>query len=195
MHLNPSILSEKDLYKLLSGTITPRPIAWVSTLNKDGLPNLAPFSYFAPISTDPPYVCFSIGPGEGNRSEIPKDTLTNIRETFEFVINVVPFSLAQAMEESSKTYQPKVDEFTEAGVTQLKSSIVKPPGVKESPIQFECKLENIIPIGNYHLVIGRVIHIYIQDIYYNDGKIDLNRLQPVGRLAGSYIHVKDSFTL
>ncbi|QIZ11100.1 flavin reductase family protein [Priestia megaterium] len=195
MHLNPTSLSESELYNIISGAVSPRPIAWISTVSKEGGFNLAPFSFFTVASSNPPMLCFSIGPGEGEREGTPKDTLTNIRDTHEFVFNFVPFNLVQSMEQSSKNYHPDVDEFTEVGVSQLGSSKVKPPGVKESPIQFECKLENIIPLGKDHLVIGKVVHITIENAYFQNGKLNLIKLQHVGRLAGNYIQVKDFFTL
>ena len=195
MHLNPSSLSESELYKILSGAVSPRPIAWISTMSKESSLNLAPFSFVTVASSEPPMICFSIGPGEGEREGTVKYTLTNICDTHEFVFNFVPFNLIQAMEQSSKDYLPDVDEFTEIGVNQLKSSIVKPPGVKESPIQFECKLDKIVPLGKYHLVIGRVVHIHLNKEYYQNGKLNLLKLQPVGRLAGNYIQVKELFNL
>ncbi|MDM5326250.1 flavin reductase family protein [Neobacillus sp. CF12] len=195
MHLNPSTLSESELYKLMSGAVSPRPIAWVSTVSKKGLFNLAPFSFFTVASSKPPMLCISIGSGEGDRNGIPKDTLTNIRDTYEFVVNFVPYNLIQEMEKSSKNYDPCIDEFIVAGVNKLKSTIVNPPGVKESPIQFECKLENIIPLGKDHLVIGKVVHICVQNESYQNGKLDLIKLQPVGRLAGNYTHIQNIFTL
>ena len=195
MHLNPSLLSVSELYKIISGAVSPRPIAWISTVSKEGICNLAPFSFFTVASSEPPMICFSIGPGEGEREGKPKDTLTNISDTHEFVFNFVPFNLIQAMEQSSKNYIPDVDEFNEIGVNQIKSTIVKPPGVKESPIQFECKLENIVPLGKYQLVIGKVVHIRLENEYYQNGKLNLIKLQPVGRLTGNYILVKDLYTL
>ncbi|WP_223588260.1 flavin reductase family protein [Neobacillus bataviensis] len=195
MHLNPSSLSESELYKILSGAVSPRPIAWISTMSQEGRFNLAPFSFFTVVSSEPPMICFSIGPGEGEREGTFKDTLTNIRDTHEFVFNFVPFNLIQEMEQSSKDYLPDVDEFNEIGVNQLNSTIVKPPGVKESPIQFECKLDKIVPLGKYHLVIGKVVHIHLKNEYYQNGKLNLIKLQPVGRLAGNYIQVKEIFNL
>ena len=98
MDLNPYSLSESELYKIISATVSPRPIAWISTVSKEGRYNLAPFSFFTVASSEPPMICFSIGPGESEREGTPKDTLTNIRDTREFVFNFVPLNLIKAME-------------------------------------------------------------------------------------------------
>ncbi|HET7629402.1 MAG TPA: flavin reductase family protein [Bacillales bacterium] len=195
MVIDPHELSDKDVYKLLIGSVVPRPIAWVSTVNAAGVCNLAPFSFFTVASRKPPMLCFSIGPGVNERQGTIKDTLINIRGMKEFVINVVSLPLADAMYETSRHLPPSVDEFQAANVTPVESVEVKVPRVKESLIQMECKLETIIPLGGDHLVIGRMVKYHIRDDLYKNGRIDLQALQPVGRLAGNYTSVDHLFEL
>lgn len=165
----------------------PRPIAWVSTVSREGVRNLAPFSFFTVASWDPPTLCFSIGPGAGGNRAGPKDTLVNIRETRQFVVNVVTYPLAEKMHRSSANVAPEVDEFEAVGVTPAEGRRVAAPRVLEAPIQMECELDRIVEVGANHLILGRLVCYHIQDDYYlGDGKVDIARLRPVGRLAGNY---------
>lgn len=196
MIVNPSDMLQKDIYKLLIGTIVPRPIAWVSTHNKEtGVLNLAPFSFFTAVSTKPAMIAISIGPGEGERINTVKDTMYNIQQTGEFVVNVAHLPLVREMHKSSDEFQPNVDEFKEVGVTPIPSVAIASPRVKESPISMECKLEKTIPLGHDTLIIGRVLYFHIKDDLYVSGKIDVKRLQPVGRLAGNFMVVNDFLDL
>ncbi|HEU5140123.1 MAG TPA: flavin reductase family protein [Bacillales bacterium] len=196
MIIDPNDLTPKQMYKLLIGSVVPRPVAWTSTVNRDGLYNIAPFSFFTVASRQPPMLCISIGPGDGEREGTIKDTLINIRSQKEFVINVVSLPLANQMQKTSEAFGADKDEFTEAGLTAEKSVIVKPPRIKEAAIQMECKLEQIIPLGSDHLVIGRLLKYHIRDdLYYENGKVDLEGLKPVGRLAGNYTVVEKLFKL
>ncbi|HEX6922514.1 MAG TPA: flavin reductase family protein [Bacillales bacterium] len=196
MIIDPNDLTPKQMYKLLIGSVVPRPVAWTSTVNKDGLYNIAPFSFFTVASRQPPMLCISIGPGDGEREGTIKDTLINIRSQKEFVINVVSLPLANKMQKTSEEFGAAKDEFREAGLTPEKSAIVKPPRIKEAAIQMECKMEQIIPLGSDHLVIGRLLKYHIRDdLYYDNGKVDLEGLQPVGRLAGNYTVVEKLFRL
>nr|WP_276531377.1 flavin reductase family protein [Fictibacillus nanhaiensis] len=189
-------MAEKDVYKLLIGSVVPRPIAWVSTISTEGVVNLAPFSFFNVASRNPPMLCISIGPGVGEREGTEKDTLVNIRNQKEFVINVVPSSLGNEMQKTSENLPSNFDEFKAAGLTTLDSTIVKPKRVKEAPIQMECQLEQIIQLGSDHLVIGRMIRYHINDDYYlGNYKVDLEKLQPLGRLAGNYSESREFFSL
>jgi flavin reductase (DIM6/NTAB) family NADH-FMN oxidoreductase RutF len=195
MIIDPSTLTTKDTYKLLIGSVVPRPIAWVSSINEEGTYNLAPFSFFTVASRQPPTLCISIGPGVGEREGTIKDTLMNIRTVKEFVINIVSFPLSNSMQKSSESFQPGVDEFREAGLTPVDSVLVRPPRVKESPINMECQLDQIIPVGQDHLVLGKMVRFHVRDELYSNGRIDLEALQPIGRLAGNYSLVENLFDL
>jgi len=196
IEFNPSQLHDNQMYKLLSGSVVPRPIAWVSTISEAGGLNLAPFSFFTVASRNPPMLCFSIGPGVGERTGTEKDTFVNIKAIGEFVVNVVPSSLGNQMQVTAENVEEAIDEFKRAGVTPVESRIVRAKRVKEAPIQMECCLEQMISLGSDWLIIGRVTHYHIQeDVYLGDYKVDLNRLSPLGRLAGNYSEVGDIFTL
>lgn len=196
MIVSPSDLAHKDLYSILLNAVAPRPIAWVSTISLSGQPNLAPFSFFNCVCVDPPLLAFAPGlrppkqpasRGEASRGE-PKDTLRNIRDTGEFVVNVVTYELAEAMNSTSGEYDPSVNEFELAKVTPLASSIVRPPRVAESPVSFECKLHQILDFSpaptSSSLVIGQIVSIYISDGHLKDGKLDRNSLDMIGRMGG-----------
>ncbi len=137
MIIDPAELDTTSVYKLLSGAVVPRPIAWVSTRSRDGILNLAPYSFFTVVSRQPPMLAISIGPRTGGE-DYAKDTLTNIRDTEEFVINMVSVELANAMHESSINYPPEVDEFVRAGVTPVACEVITAPRVAESRISMEC---------------------------------------------------------
>ena len=138
MHLDPATLPHQEAYKLLTGSVLPRPIAWVSTINKDGVTNLAPFSFFMGVCAKPLTIAFAPMQKPNNT---PKDTLINIRETKEFVVNMVSESLVKRMNQTSADYPFGISEFDQAGLTETKSIIVSPPRVLESPISLECKLQ------------------------------------------------------
>ncbi|MBN8201179.1 flavin reductase family protein [Bacillus sp. NTK034] len=196
MEFNPSDLGEKEVYKLLTGSVVPRPIAWVSTVSQEGGQNLAPFSFFTVASRNPPMLCISIGPGVGDREGTEKDTLVNIRATKEFVINVVPAPLGNQMQKSAENLPSNADEFEAAGLSAAESHLVAPKRVKEAPIHMECKLEQIIKLGSDHLIIGRMVYYHIDDEYYlGNYKVNLEKLQPLGRLAGNYSESSEFFKL
>jgi flavin reductase (DIM6/NTAB) family NADH-FMN oxidoreductase RutF len=181
------------------GCVVPRPIAWVSTQDRNGVYNLAPFSYFNAISAKPPAISISATYNE-SRPENRKDTLRNILELREFVVNVVNEPIAEAMNQSATDYPPEVDEFAQAGMTAAPSQTVTPPRVAESPINFECMLFTNVPIGegpgSATLVIGLITYIHIRDDLISNGRIDIAKLQPVGRLAGNgYTYVRDMFEM
>lgn len=192
----PEELSDKDMYKLLIGSVVPRPIAWISSKDKEGVLNLAPFSFFTVASRNPPTLLVSIGPGVNEREGTTKDTLENIRATEEYVINIVPESLGSKMHNSSKSVEPSVDEFELTGLTKEPSQVIGVPSVKESPIAFECRLSQIIPIGGDHLVLGEVKHVRMnKDVYAGNYKTDIDYWKPLGRLAGDYAGLTDSYPL
>jgi flavin reductase (DIM6/NTAB) family NADH-FMN oxidoreductase RutF len=195
----PDALPWRSMYKLMIGSILPRPIGWISTVNDDGQPNLAPFSFFNAVCANPPTVLFC--PGVRATDREPKDTLLNIKATSEFVVNIVTEALAEAMNRTATELPSDVNEFEFANLTIAPSQAVRPPRVAESPIHFECKMTHVIDIfdgpGGGSVVIGRVHHVHVDDSVLIDGdKIDLAKLQPIGRLAGtSYCHVKDIFDM
>ena len=196
--------SPESLYKLLIGSVLPRPIAWVSTLSKDGKENLAPFSFFTVASANPPVLCFAPAYKktviDRQVHGTPKDTLRNIAETEEFVVNIVSHNFAKQMNETSGDYPFGVSEFVAAGLTTAPSKLVRPPRVAESLINMECKLHKLIEFGNQPgsgtLVLGDILCIHLDDSVYKDGHVDLDVLQPIGRLGGSlYCTVKDRFEM
>jgi flavin reductase (DIM6/NTAB) family NADH-FMN oxidoreductase RutF len=196
MKFHPEQLTAKEMYKLLIGSVVPRPIAWVSTISTDGRLNLAPFSFFTVASRQPPMLCISIGPGVGEREGTEKDTLVNIRSQKEFVVNVVPSFLGNEMQKTAENFPSHVNEFDIAGLTAVDSEKVKPKRIKESPIHMECQLERIIPLGTDHLVIGKVVMYHIDDEYYlGNYKVNLEKLRPLGRLAGNYSELHTFFHL
>lgn len=197
MHIDPSDSPVKDVYKLLISTVTPRPIAWVSSMDGQGIVNLAPFSFFNVVSVNPPVLGFSpLLDGTGKS----KDTLNNIRSTGEFVVNVVSHHIADAMNQTSAAYEHHVDELQEAGLTAMPSSLVKPPSVQEAMVHFECRLHDVISFGNEplsgNLVLGKVCHIHVNDELKDGDRIDVGRLDTVGRMEGSYYSTtRDRFAI
>lgn len=196
--LDPNTLSNQERYKLLIGSIVPRPIAFVSTMSPQGVANLAPFSFFTACGSSPMRVCFV--PMTRSSDGQKKDTLKNIEATKEFVVHIVSEDMALAMNQTSAEYPPEVSEFEAAGLTPIPSLKVKPPRVKEAKIQMECTLHQLVElgtgIGEGTIVIGNVVALHFDDTVYQEGRIDLTALQPVARLAGSgYARTTDTFEL
>lgn len=188
MKFDPNDLTVKQAYKLLTGTVLPRPIGWISTVSTNGIRNLAPFSYFNAVGEDPPHVLFSSGWHKDGR----KDTAQNIFDTGEFAANLVHEGVVEKMNLTATILPPEVDEFEFAGVTAVSSEKITPPRVQESLVSFECKLvhhyqlENARHNGNI-IFIGRIVMMHIDDsILLDNHKIDIAAFAPVGRLAGSY---------
>jgi flavin reductase (DIM6/NTAB) family NADH-FMN oxidoreductase RutF len=192
MIVSPSDLSHSDFYSILLNSVAPRPIAWVSTISASGDLNLAPFSFFNAVCVDPPLLAFAPGlrrPKEPDTSYgEAKDTLRNIRETREFVVNIVTYELREAMNLTSGEYEASVNEFELAKVTPQPSKIVRPPRVAESPVNFECKLHQILDFStaptSSSLVIGEIVSIHINDAYLKEGRLDRNLLDLIGRMGG-----------
>ncbi len=201
MELNPQNLSTQQMYKLMTGTIVPRPIGWISTVDVDGVPNLAPYSYFNAVCADPPHLLFC--PGVRASDELPaqKDTLRNVRATGQFVVNIVTEALAEAMNATAAQLPPGTSEFEHAGLSTAPSQVVRPPRVAESPVHFECEVVHIYEVGDApgagSVVIGHVLHAHVADDLVDEAyRVDIARLQPVGRLAGSsYSRVNEIFEL
>lgn len=194
MILDPETLGPRDTYKFLIGSVVPRPIAWTSTVSGDGIHNLAPFSFYTVASRNPPTLAVSIGPRTDDQAP-QKDTLKNIRDTNEFVINVVSMGLANSMYESSLNHAPDADEFAAANLTPAECEAVKAPRVREALISSECALDQILPVGGDHLVLGRVVRFHVRDDIYENGRVDLETLDPLGRLAGNYTKLGGVFEL
>jgi len=172
----------KDMYKLLTGSIAPRPIALVSTQDKNGVQNVAPFSFFTIVTSSPPTVMFSIG----ELNDRKKDTLSNIEEHPEFVINIVNVGLGEAVNNAAANFKPDVDEFEEVNLTAVPAKTINAFAVKESPIHLECKLDQIIKVGRGYMVLAEVKHFVIDDeLYLGNYKIDFEKMNPLVRFAGS----------
>ncbi len=193
--VDPASTPAANTYKLLIGSVVPRPIAFVSTVSADGVLNLAPFSFFNVICASPPVVSFACG-----ARVPPKDTLANVRATGEFVVNIVTEEIAERMNLCSGEYQAGVDEFQVSGLTPGASEVVRPPAVRESPINMECKVLQIIdvstrPMGG-SLVIGEVVRFHIERALFENFRIDPARLQAIGRMGGNgYTRTRDRFDM
>jgi len=187
-----------DVYRALIGIVTPRPIAWVSTIDREGRVNLAPFSFFNAFGANPPVVVFS---PTLRRDGTKKDTLLNIKATGEFVINAAVASLAEEVNRSSKELPYGESEVELVGLTTCPSMIVKPPRIVESPAHLECKVRQIIPIGDgpisANLVIGEVVYIRVDDAVLDEkGVVDPRKLGTIARLGGDfYARTTDLFEL
>ncbi len=181
--LTPADLPAREAYRLLTSLVVPRPIAWVSTCGASGALNLAPFSFFNAVAGSPPTVMVSIG----RRKGAPKDSLRNILETGEFVVNLVSEELVEAMNRTSGEYDYDVDEFALAGLETAPSIDVRPPRVARAAAALECRTSQIIPVEGsiYTLVLGRVLRYHLREgLLGPDGRADLQVLRPVARLSG-----------
>jgi flavin reductase (DIM6/NTAB) family NADH-FMN oxidoreductase RutF len=199
LDIYPEQYPDREVYKLLSSAVVPRPIAWVSTVNRAGQPNLAPFSFFNAVCSQPPTVLFCTGIRAADRS--PKDTYHNVQATGEFVINFVTDDLAEAMNITAVEVPPEVNEFERAGLTAAPGTTVRVPHVAETPIYFECKLREIVTIsdqpGGGHIIIGTVTYMHFDDRVYREANyVDMAAYRPVGRMTGAgYVHTTDRFDL
>ena len=193
--IDPATIAPINTYKLLVGAVVPRPIAFVSTISPEGVANLAPFSFFTVASANPPVLCFST-----SFRDPCKDTLVNVRAVKEFVVNIVSEEFAAKMNTTSGEYPYGVDEFAVAGLTPVASDLVRPPRVKESHINMECKLLQTIevskqPLGGT-LILGEVVRFHIDDAMFEEFRIDPDKLAAVGRMAGNtYTKTRDRFDL
>lgn len=186
------------LYKLLTGTIIPRPIAWVSTVDANGTNNLAPFSFFNAVGEDPPHLMFStVRTGDKN-----KDTLNNVLANKQFVVNLVTEELVEKMNATSAPVEADVDEFELAGLTPIDSDLIVPKRVKESLVHFECEMVHHYFLedhknGGAAIIIGKILAMHVDDsILMEKNRIDLEKYKPVARLAGSnYATLGDVFSI
>lgn len=187
--IDPISLETKELHKILLSSIAPRPIAFASTVDSNDNVNLSPFSYFNVFSSNPPILIFS--PSRRVRDNTTKHTLENAIETKEVVINVVNFPIVEQMSKSSIEYEKGVNEFIETGLTQVESLLVKPPRVLESPISFECKVQDIVSLGESggagQLIIAKVVQIHIDKKFLDkNGDILSEKLDLVARMGGDW---------
>jgi flavin reductase (DIM6/NTAB) family NADH-FMN oxidoreductase RutF len=197
--IDMSTLTQPQAYKLLIGSVVPRPIAWVSTANEQGVSNLAPFSFFNAVCSQPPTLMFCVST-QADLSE--KDTLRNIRATGEFVVHVVNMAMVEAMNASAVPAPHGVSEIDLQNLATEPSVMVKPPRVKGSPIHFECRLTQIVEIGpaapgSARMVIGQVVYAHVDEAICDEAlHIDTHAWQPVARMAGNaYGPVGEQFTL
>lgn len=187
--IDPTLIPTKDLHQYILGAVAPRPIAFASTLSADGVPNLAPYSFFNAFSSNPPILIFSSNRRVANNTT--KDTLKNVEDTGEVVINVVSYAIVRQMALCSIEYGPEVNEFEKAGFTPLPSDLVRPFRVAESPVQMECKVENILPLGEKggagNLIVCRIVRMHIDERVLNEsGRIDPHKIDLVGRMGRFY---------
>ncbi len=182
-----------DHYKLLTGLVIPRPIGWIGTMAGDGKLNLAPFSFFNAVSSEPPIVLFSAG----RHSDRPKDSVAFAEESGVFTVNIVSEELAPAMNLSSETFAPEQDEFVIAGLTPVMGTLVAAPMVGESPANLECRVLDVIDIGTEtRMVLGEVVMIHVRDDALDGTRVDSEVIQAIGRLSGSfYTTTRDRFEL
>lgn len=199
MKIDPDDLALQDSFHLLGDIVVPRPIAWVSTVDENGVFNLAPFSCYGMVSGLPMVVGFSVG---SHRDGQKKDTLRNIELIKDFVINVVTENLAPAMNVTSTSYSREVSEFGKAGLTPIKADIVNAPMVAESPVKMECRVIQIIEFGKNHvtnsLILGYVLRVHVADKFWNKATRRIDGLRPIARLGGEgdmYCRTENTFQM
>lgn len=187
--IDPTQIATKDLHQYILAAVAPRPIAFASTISADGVPNLAPYSFFNAFSSNPPILIFSSNRRVANNTT--KDTLKNVEETGEVVINVVSHRISRQMALTSIEYPPEIDEFEKAGFTPLPSDLVRPYRVAESPVQMECVVDQIQPLGEGggagNLIFCRIVRMHIsEEILSDTGRIDPHKIDLMGRMGRFY---------
>lgn len=198
MQFDPNDLDYTAVYKLLTGSVIPRPIGWISTVDENGINNLAPFSYFNAVGEDPPHVMFSTVRGNNTN----KDTLNNVLSNKQFVVNMVIEEVAEQMNLTSQSVTSDIDEFQLAGLTPIASLKIKPMRVKESPITFECEMVHHYfledhKLGGACIIIGRIVMMHFDDAVLLDNyKINMENYKPIARLVGSnYSKIGEIFSI
>ncbi|WP_410770449.1 flavin reductase family protein [Fontibacillus sp. BL9] len=187
LSINPDQQSERDNYKLLTGSIIPRPVAFVTTLSGAGILNAAPFSYFNIVTADPPMVSVSVQRKQGH----PKDTARNAVDQGSFVVHIADESYIRQINETAAALPPEESEIALAGLTPVPSEVIPVPGVAEAKVRMECVLERAVPLGGTEeapaadLLIGRVVRFHIHESVYENGRIHAAELGAVSRLAGN----------
>jgi flavin reductase (DIM6/NTAB) family NADH-FMN oxidoreductase RutF len=181
-------LSPRESYPWMTNAINPRPIAWVSTVSADGKTNLAPFSFFQGVCANPPTLLFT---GANDRTGKKKDSVVNIEQVPEFIVNVVPYALRDVMNSTSAPLPHGESEFEKFGIASAPSLRVRPPRVAASPVSFECKLDRIVRIGDgplsANVIFGTIVCAHVDEaVLGDDGQIDPQRLDTIGRMGGDY---------
>ena len=194
MIISSDTLSATAAYKLLIGSIVPRPIAWVSTQSLDGVGNIAPISFFTAVGRRPPMISITMQPRADGATL--KDTFNNIRDTGEFVVNMATLANSDAVHRSAQEYGPEQDEFDILGLEKGECEVISTPRIASAPIAYECTVNRIIPVGQTdHVVWGEIVRFHIRDdLYLERGRIDTAALSPIGRLAAEYTHIENVFT-
>jgi flavin reductase (DIM6/NTAB) family NADH-FMN oxidoreductase RutF len=177
LEVGPDDWAGREFYLLMTALVIPRPVGWISTVAQDGERNLAPYSYFNLMGSDPCYVAF------GSTTE--KDTVSNLRKVPEFVANIVTMHLLEKMNFTSTDFPHEEDEFSWAGLTPVPAAKVRPPRVGEAKAHLECKVVQIVDDGNTHIVLGKIVHVHVDPSVWRDGRVDPILLDPVCRLSGS----------
>jgi len=194
MQIEPDALSNAEVYKLLTGIVVPRPIAWVTTMSGEKLTNAAPFSAFTFVSNKPPMLGISIGRYLGGF----KDTARNIRESQEFVVNIADTPMLHQLHMSSAEYPPDVSEIDELDIGLASSTLIETPRIAAAPVSMECRLHQVLEFGDLksNFFIGEVVLFHIRDGLAVDGKIDTKDLDPIARLGGpNYVDLGDIVTM
>ncbi|WKA58482.1 flavin reductase family protein [Planococcus shenhongbingii] len=192
LSFDPNQQTERGNYKLLVGSVIPRPIAFVTSMSADGIVNAAPFSYFNIVSSDPPLLSVSVQ----SRAGTPKDTARNAMATKEFVIHVVDETNVGEVNKTAASLPPEQSEIDLTELTLINSEIVKVPSVEQTKVRFECRLEQAVELGGTRLLIGRVVRFHIDESIYDNGRINPEILQPVSRLAGTnYAKLGEIFSM
>ncbi|MEM7469530.1 MAG: flavin reductase family protein [Pseudomonadota bacterium] len=197
MYIDPTKIDPGNVYKLLIGAITPRPIAFVSSISREGIRNLAPYSFFTGVSSNPPIIGFS---AVVNREGRLRDSRLNAEAYDEFVVNVVSEDFVEQMNATAVDVPPEVDEFELAGLTPEPSKVVKPPRVKEARVSMECRLYQVVDIGREVLsgafIMGEIVQFHVDDNVIEDYRIDPGKVKSVGRMGGmGYTKTRDRFDL
>lgn len=187
LSLNPKEMTPLECYKLLIGTVIPRPIAFVTTLSREGVLNAAPFSFFNVVTSDPPMISVSVQRQAGK----PKDTARNAMDRGAFVVHIVSEPYAEPINQTAATLPPDQSEVELARLTPIESEVIEVPGVREARVRMECVLEHAFSLGGTQeapacdLLIGRVVRFHIDESLYHEGRIDPHQLAPVAKLAGN----------
>lgn len=176
LEVSPEDWDKREFYLLMTALVIPRPVGWMSTVSASGVRNLAPYSYFNLMGSDPFYVAFG--------STGVKDTLTNVRETKQFVANIATMHLLEKMNYTSGDFPRDEDEFGWAGLTPVPSAKVLPPRVGEARAHLECQMVQVVSDGNTHIVLGRIVHAHVDPSVWKDGRVDPRLLDPICRLSG-----------
>jgi flavin reductase (DIM6/NTAB) family NADH-FMN oxidoreductase RutF len=192
LSFDPNEQTERENYKLLIGSVIPRPIAFVTSRAADGTLNAAPFSYFNVVASDPPMISVSVQ----SRAGVPKDTARNAIETKEFVVHVVDETNVEQINRTAASLPPDESELELTDLTLAKSEVIAVPGINEAKVRFECRLEQVVELGATRLLIGKVVRFHVDESVYENGRINHNLLKPVSRLAGTnYAKLGEVFSM